>query len=170
MDLRKKIIDEAKKMFNDKKEIDVIELASKQGIDLIAVDTNDEYNAHIQYDDDSQKFTIYINANHPYNRVKFSVAHELGHYVLHPDLIRKHKIVARSRIDHLDPKAEKEANNFAGELLMPQELVEEELKELRLQDKYIDQDLLAKLVEIFKVSREAMQIQLTKLGYELQIA
>lgn len=61
---------------------------------------------------------IAMNRNRPGDRYRFSLAHELGHLVLHRE---NH----RSDV----PEMEKEANQFAGAFLMPPELVADSLTE-----------------------------------------
>jgi Zn-dependent peptidase ImmA (M78 family) len=60
--------------------------------------------------------TIYVNTSNTVTRQRFTVAHLLGHWFLHPQ-----KQVFREKFDNhkgLDWE-EFEANNFAGNLLMP---------------------------------------------------
>ena len=64
---------------------------------------------------------IIINENYSPTRKTFTLAHELGHYLLHPDQ-------DKLRIDHFnyaessqESLEETEANYFAASLLMPQE-------------------------------------------------
>jgi Zn-dependent peptidase ImmA (M78 family) len=60
---------------------------------------------------------------------------------------------------------EMEANRFAAELLMPLELVEEEISLLNIND--TKEEKIEKLSEIFKVSRQAIQFRLQSIGLEL---
>lgn len=56
----------------------------------------------------TERPTIVVSTQKPGDRLRFSVAHELGHIVLHKDA-RKPTVVL-----------EKEANTFAGEFLLPE--------------------------------------------------
>lgn len=62
---------------------------------------------------------IHINENLPYNKQFSTCAHELGHVVLHPDantaFLKKNTLFSAEKI-------EVEANTFAVELLLPDEL------------------------------------------------
>lgn len=79
---------------------------------------------------------IEVNANDPAVRQRFSVAHELGHHFL--------------RTRHGDGQlAEQEANAFAGELLVPGQMLRVSMEQT------IDTGELARL---FKVSRQALEI------------
>lgn len=80
------------------------------------------------------RFRIIVNADHPHTRQRFTIAHELGHYMLHRRLIGNG--ISDSRIyrsatsgayrnPNIGPKEETEANKFAVNLLMPEHLVKE---------------------------------------------
>lgn len=62
---------------------------------------------------------IHINENLPYEKQYFTCTHELGHVVLHPDentaFLKKHTLFSTDKI-------EIEANTFAIELLLPDDL------------------------------------------------
>ena len=61
--------------------------------------------------------TIYINANDCAVRQRFTLAHEIGHAVLHEG---QNLIDYRSNLDTPGDTREAEANKFAAELLMPE--------------------------------------------------
>ena len=68
---------------------------------------------------------IEINEGHHPHRKRFTIAHELGHYCLHHDLLKsKTKILERSDkiLTKEDIIREKEADEFAAELLMPEDI------------------------------------------------
>lgn len=73
-------------------------------------------------------------------RVRFSILHEIGHYLLDHDMDTDNK--------ELYEKQEIETNFFAAQLLMP----EQTLLELQSRGKTIDSDFL---ITSFKVSKEA---------------
>ena len=62
-------------------------------------------------------FTIYLCRVWGLFNNRFSIAHELGHYVLHSQLGKIPLVAKRSR---LNERAEWEANWFAASLLMPE--------------------------------------------------
>ncbi len=64
------------------------------------------------------EFTLWISPYTSWRRDRFTIAHEIGHYVLHC-MMGKHRgfVIQRSGSDLL----EKEANLFAAALLMPEE-------------------------------------------------
>ncbi len=80
----------------------------------------------------------------------FTVAHELGHWVLHRNL----------PIDERSPQNEREADIFATHLLMPENFVREEFAKLpRWLPAEMKLDFLAKK---FCVSKKAMKIRLSQ--------
>lgn len=100
-------------------------------------------------------FLIRINRHEKKERQRFTLAHEIGHYVLHRDLIRSgitDDIMYRSS---LSDRYESEANKFAAELLMPQSLIRN-----RISGKSVDDFLAEELAREFEVSVPAMKIRL----------
>lgn len=65
---------------------------------------------------------IHVNENLPHNQQLFTVAHELGHGILHPKVntafLKEHTFLSVNKL-------EKEANTFAIHLLIPKEELEE---------------------------------------------
>lgn len=86
------------------------------------------------------------------NRQYFTIAHEIGHLVLHPELETD---IYRTNFDKFDLK-EEEADYFAGCLLMPRSLI---IKAFYFLDKSIDQ-----MAEYFNVSQSAMNVRVRVLG------
>jgi Zn-dependent peptidase ImmA (M78 family) len=109
---------------------------------------------------------IGINAIHHPNRQRFTLAHELGHLVLHKSLITNMVHVDKSFPFLLrDSKAatgidkiEIEANQFAAELLMPEMMVLRELESHKLD--IDDEILLDALGKKFLVSKQAMSYRI----------
>lgn len=117
---------------------------------------------------DGDTVVIGINSAHPNTRQRFTIAHEIGHLVLHKGAIFVDKTVRLNRNSlssmAIDSK-EIEANQFAAELLMPAELVTEEArKRLKKTGRLSELSLIDALASAFKVSTHAMEIRLTNLG------
>ncbi len=73
---------------------------------------------------DPHKKTIYIlNDQKPMLRKFFSIAHEIGHWVLHTRDKTRPRIGEYRNLSPLEKMEEQEANAFAAELLMPFEEV-----------------------------------------------
>ncbi|MBP9758484.1 ImmA/IrrE family metallo-endopeptidase [Candidatus Dojkabacteria bacterium] len=99
--------------------------------------------------------TIYISKDESYPRQKFTLAHELGHFIMHSETQRE--VYYRHQIDDpgQDINHEAEANAFAAALLMPDTILRSNLS------KTSDMD---DLVKIFGVSYSAMYYRLKNLG------
>ncbi len=104
---------------------------------------------------------IGINADHPKTRRRFTMAHELGHYLLrHHESFpgsedRFHIDLAEGTPPGFDWRAERGANDFAADLLMPRRLMAAAFEQ--------SQDPVT-LASMFNVSQVAMGIRLLELG------
>jgi Zn-dependent peptidase ImmA (M78 family) len=117
------------------------------------------------------------------NRLRFSLAHEMGHYVLHKNLYRKFKLnnIYNFRQIILEKISEKQygyletqANKFASYLLVPRERLKIEKEKLlkrlendpefiKISDNKLQNSYLAIfLAGIFGVSQEVMEIVLSE--------
>ena len=110
---------------------------------------------------------ICVNKGHSRPRKRFTIAHELGHFILnhHGDLfIDRARVLYRNTVSHDGIiKEEREANRFAAELLMPEELLVKELIENEID---IDNEFeLKQLAYKCGVSIQALTIRLTNLGW-----
>lgn len=97
-------------------------------------------------------YAIYTNANHSERRRRFTIAHELAHYILHRHLIGNgitDDVLYRSR---LGGPIERQANRYAAKLLMPWNLILESIEQ--------GIDTVEKLAEKFEVSKSTMSIRL----------
>jgi hypothetical protein len=85
-------------------------------------------------------------------RRRFTIAHEIGHFVLHPGRCRPER---GGLVNEAMRAEEREADAFAAELLMPEHLVRQAVRE-----QGADPIVLA---ERFQVSVKAMQVRLHRL-------
>lgn len=115
---------------------------------------------------DGANAVIGVNSRHHVNRQRFTIAHELGHYFLHPDE-RVHVDGRRVRIEFRDKRSsmavdrkEIEANTFAAALLMPADWVHADV------EKYdgLDESAIEELARRYQVSVHAMTLRLNNLG------
>lgn len=110
---------------------------------------------------DSKNKLLYLHdLNHPITRKRFTMAHEIGHHVLHSDSSDNHfrKVFWRQDIVSPVDKTEAEANYFAAYLLMPDKEINNLLPYSQIM---IDGDeIVEKFAKIFAVSPEAMRIRL----------
>ncbi len=144
--------------------VPVDEVARYLGIQVDEVDLGEECSGMLVREEDYA--VIGVNANHHEHRKRFTIAHEIAHYMLHG---------GEAYIDkppHIDFRAadsgsgtqqeETEANQFAAALLMPADQVRAAVAEQPF-DPAGDDELL-NLARCFKVSPQAMTTRLIHLG------
>lgn len=165
------------KLLNDSMEylpyINVEKIAKRLNIQVRREDLKDI--SGLIYRDGNQVI-IGINERDSGNRQRFTIAHELGHFFLHtqnPLFIDKgidqgSTIKLRNQVSSEAVSLEEiEANAFAAELLMPTQMVIDELKQLfkNIDTKNDDLDnIISKMANRFEVSKQAMTIRLSNLG------
>ena len=133
-------------------------IARELGVPVFAVILPEGISGAIQRDGDGYK--IVVNKAHAKTRQRFTVAHELGHYIYHHDLLGKgvgDTLAFRSDDSQLPNPSitivhERQANTFASNLLMPNHLI----NQLKAQGMNTPEQLAAAL----EVSLEAMRIKL----------
>lgn len=106
---------------------------------------------------------VSADANNPLARRRFTAAHELGHAVLHRDqLVWADKSVLEAA-EADDPK-EREANRFAAELLMPEDVIRARAAELTQEYGACPRGVFEyRLAAELLVSREAVRYRLDHL-------
>jgi len=112
---------------------------------------------------------IGVNSEHAKTRQRFTIAHELGHLLLHNDeefhIDEKRPLARRDEVSSqaVDWR-EIEANQFAAELLMPKNLVFESVTALVEEDDDVSiEEAIEKLARAYQVSQLAMTHRLTNL-------
>lgn len=114
--------------------------------------------------------TIGVNRDHHKHRQRFTIAHELGHYLLHPGqpliVDKQVRVNYRDRVSSLaTDRQEIEANAFAAQLLMPDRLVTDLAERLLAGDPSMDDETLVESLNgRFDVSAQAMRYRLANLG------
>lgn len=135
----------------------VVSLAGAFGINVWNASMEDHISGKLTRNDPKLSgvsgFAILVNNAHPRNRQRFTIAHEIGHFILHRKLLDDGDVVDdtfyRSRFPS---RIETEANEAAAEILMPFNLIRIET----------DRGLVTPeaLAERFGVSEAAMRIRL----------
>jgi Zn-dependent peptidase ImmA (M78 family) len=150
--------------------VDVEAVASYLGISVRKKATEDEISGFI-FMQSGGHAVVGINSLHHPNRQRFTLAHEIGHFVLHRDDLEDvhvDKFVLQFR-DKTSSKGQNlkeiQANRFAAELLMPEEFLRRDVKEVGLQDLH-DDEAVKDLAKKYQVSVQAMTTRLTSLGFE----
>ncbi len=75
-----------------------------------------------------EKFEIFIPSFSSKYRNRFTIAHELGHYILHSRLGERKITVYRFATPNENTQVEREANWFAVGFLMPRKFLDEDFK------------------------------------------
>jgi len=103
-------------------------------------------------------YSIVVRAQDSRVRKRFTVAHELAHYILHRNLFKDVLIDDALYRSKLSTRVEAQANGLAADLLMPWPLLS------RLSDRSA-----LELAGIFEVSEQAMRIRLSPVGVGISV-
>ena len=153
--------------------VSLTHIAERLGIEIVKKNFGDELSG-VLIKKEGESVAIVVNSIHAEGRQRFTIAHELGHYALrHPGemfvdatLRQKAIIVKRDgRSSEGTDRHEVEANRFAAELLMPSQMVEEEISKRLSKSKPASESLISELATRFQVSTQAMEIRLVNLGF-----
>jgi len=113
----KKVVEQLVKKYGTS---DPFELAELLGVVVVSESLGSIYG---YYSKSHRTKVIHINENLPYEQQYYTCAHELGHVIKHPEantaFLKKHTLFSTDKI-------EIEANTFAVELLLPDELFKEQ--------------------------------------------
>lgn len=150
---------------------DVEKLANALGA-VIKRDDFDENLSGFAYHKAGSKF-IGVNSSESEARQRFTIAHEIGHLILHDkdDLTYDKGFIMLRDLHSSDGTDQKEiaANKFAAELLMPQDMILEDVRgygalDLIHQDEDTN-DFINFMADKYGVSFQAMFIRLTTLYF-----
>ncbi len=132
--------------------IPVLEIARNSGVDVIFTDFA-KYSKKISGFCDFVEERIYVNENDSLGRQMFTMAHELGHWILHRDFFLRepdlYPVLPRFQKTEKTNVFEIEANYFAARLLVPDTLLNP-----------VKNTPVSILADIFCVSREMMENRL----------
>lgn len=126
--------------------IDPEVIAEGEGVDVVYAGFAGRANEKVSGFINPNEGRIYVNKDIPANRKTFTIAHELGHHVLHRDYTRSGEYRILPRLDEYDegkPDEEKEADAFAANLLVPMKLLQ----------RYKDHASVPELARMFLVSQ-----------------
>ena len=147
--------------------VDVEKIALGIGLKVVDFPFQEEISGVLVIDENGA--TIGYNPNESNVRKRFSIAHELGHYILHANKSTSEmfldKLLFRKNISTYSSKEEeieREANYFAANLLMPAKLVINEVN--KLSSTKDDEENIKILSKKFDVSVSAMTFRLVNLG------
>lgn len=133
-------------------------IAQANDIEIVESDLFDISGA-LRYE--NGKWRIYVNKEDSRKRKIFTIAHELGHYFMHSDeekeFVDGQFVLNRAEADRFSQR-ELEANEFAGNLVMP----ESEIRK-RLEGQKLTKENVLELAKEFNVSALAMATRLRNL-------
>jgi len=149
--------------------INVESLATKLKINIEHEELDDDVSGFLIIKKD--KSTIVVNSCHPSNRQRFTIAHEIGHFMLHAKISGKEIFVDKKYNRDLNSSTgeieeEKQANQFAAELLMPEKILRKEIEDSDID--LVDDTATFVLAKKFQVSEQALGYRLAKLDLGLE--
>lgn len=146
--------------------VPVEQVAEHLGLSLQAAHLGDNVSGILVLD--GATGTIGYNSTHAQVRRRFSIAHELGHYILHKDSRslfidkRYFAVYHRNELSSTgEDRVEIEANRFAAALLMPTDMLKNEITKNDFD--LGDEEVLSSLARKFNVSTQAMAYRLASL-------
>lgn len=163
---------EARKILNkfriNEPSIDVESIAKTLGAQVIFQDAPDDLSGMIYVGGNGA--VIGVNNKNPPTRQRFTIAHEIGHMVMHMHILEGNVHIDKGFGVQLnrdkrsalgEDLLEIQANRFAAELLMPTEMIKREIKNTYIDIESVDESI-KQLAEKYNVSQQAMSIKLFK--------
>ncbi len=148
--------------------VDVMAAAAHCQLQVVLAPYDGETSGLLVRQDDGTK-VVGVNSNNGDERKRFTIAHEIGHALLHLEddnemfIDKPREVLFRDAVSSRATDArEIEANAFAAELLMPKTIVRRAFYVAVQSDR--DDALVGKLATEFEVSRTAMAYRLVNLG------
>lgn len=178
-------------MYNSKKEISTLankvliqakinrppispeKIALNLGLEIVNRNLSDDVSGALVLKEDSQPIIV-VNSSHSPVRKRFTIAHELGHFLLKHGrdglfIDRSEHFIFRNEVSATGEKRQEvEANAFAAALLMPEKMVRTEMEELsnigiEIHDE-AGLELIKTLAKKFNVSSTSMTFRIANLS------
>jgi hypothetical protein len=138
--------------------VKVGELAAALGLKVVTAPLEPKISGLIQPNGDTPSgFEIKVNKYDSPERQRFTIAHEIAHYLLHRDSIGSGVIDNVLYRSNLTSRKEVEANRLAAMIVMPVALVAREAKRLGGAGRA---GVAEELAALFRVSGQAMKVRL----------
>lgn len=138
----------------DLENIEITDIARKMGLKVMGTTLDKHISGFIK--NINGQNIIYVNNIHAPVRQRFTVAHELGHFVLHRNIIETNMGTILFRGYRDNDLIEEQASRFGAALIMPRNKVIEVYEKL-------GKNIIA-TARVFRVSEEAMNRRLQDLG------
>ncbi len=151
--------------------VNVEQIVRDLGIQVQKDSVVDSLSGYLVRKTDTGKALIGVNSDHPPARQRFTIAHELAHYLLHEGEVvhydgdrRGFAVNLRSEGSSESKKdLEREANLFAAELLMPARFLESDPRIQRIDLLDDKNKVLKEVARDYQVSKEALTYRLANL-------
>jgi Zn-dependent peptidase ImmA (M78 family) len=150
------LIDFAKKNNCSVDPIDVVKLTDLLGIVIRYEPMDGDDSGSLSCGKKSGKWIMKVNSLHHFNRQRFTIAHELAHFICHRHLNDFFSDTVFFRNGEQN-RLEVEANQFAARLLMPEKYFRRYIKE--------SSNVVSDISEHFGVSSMAVRIRAKQLNY-----
>lgn len=146
------------KEFLDQKPVPLGKIAKSLEIDVIVSSLPPGISGQIS--NANGKFEIRINRNESRERQRYTLAHELAHFLLHRDRISDGTTIKDNRLyrSGAPEQVEYEANRLAADLIMPEHMIARDVHRL---NGFSLEDALEKLASEWQVSKSALEIRLS---------
>lgn len=135
--------------------LNVEELIRSYGIELKRRPLADEVSGHLKVE--NGEWNITVNSLHHPNRQRFTLAHELAHFLLHAGYSEEF-IDKKLFRDNSSNSMERQANSFAGALLMPEDDFRKFVRSVS--------SSIGNIAEHFGVSPMAVRMRARELGFK----
>ena len=162
------------KYSEDATPIDIESIAESIGLRVYKAQVPNNLSGYLARDPATGVSVIGVNEAHPLQRQRFTIAHELGHFLLHKG-VEVHVdhtggMPMTFRMNLRDQRAsegtddeEREANCFAAELLMPASFIEKDMLDHQGIDLLGDSEIIEDLAKKYGVSTQAFGYRLANL-------
>lgn len=133
------------------------ELAAELGLRVYKSPLKPSVSGLIRPAEDGNGFEIRVNKYEVSERQRFTLSHEIAHFLIHKSDIRSGVVDSIMYRSALTSRKEAEANRLAADIIMPAPLVRRELAAL---GGVATEENASQLASAFKVSLPAMRVRL----------
>lgn len=134
--------------------VDPVKIAKSYNIIVYKMKLPNMISGAIRYDKNKEEITILVSADDTIEKQRFTVAEELGYYILYKEKLQQDEIHLNV-LDHKENEEDKNVEYFAGALLMNKTLLE---------NAYELNNTISELAELFNVSVTSITLRLQVLG------
>jgi len=131
-------------------------LAKALGLKVVVAALPLNISGMIKPDDDGEGFIIKVNRFESKARQRFTIAHEIAHFLLHRDRIQAGVVDSVLYRSKLSSRIEAEANRLAADIVMPRRKIS---AITGLETTHISDHMIERLANEFEVSKQAMGIR-----------